>query len=141
MLVSASAIGFYGHRGDDVLTEGEPAGTDFLARLAADWESAAQAATSHTRVTLVRGGLALGAEGGVLASMTPIFKLGLGGPWGDGKEWWSWIHVDDVVRLVAESKMWYTPSDRPSRRTCSTSPGPVQMTRSACREVNCSTLA
>jgi uncharacterized protein (TIGR01777 family) len=100
VLVSASAIGFYGHRGDDVLDEGEPAGTDFLARLAADWEKAAEKASPRARVALLRGGLALGAEGGVLASMAPIFKLGLGGPWGDGQEWWSWIHVDDQVRLT-----------------------------------------
>jgi uncharacterized protein (TIGR01777 family) len=100
VLVSASAIGFYGHRGDDILDERAPAGTDFLARLAADWEAAAEGASPHTRVALLRGGLALGAEGGVLASMAPIFKLGVGGPWGDGQEWWSWIHVDDQVRLT-----------------------------------------
>jgi uncharacterized protein (TIGR01777 family) len=100
VLVSASAIGFYGHRGADVLDEHEPAGDDFLARLAADWEREAERAAARTRVVLVRGGLALGAEGGVLASMAPIFKLGLGGPWGDGQEWWSWIHVDDQVQLL-----------------------------------------
>jgi uncharacterized protein (TIGR01777 family) len=100
VLVSASAIGYYGGRGDDVLDETEPAGSDFLARLAVDWEAAALAATTRTRVTVLRGGLALGADGGVLASLIPIFKLGLGGPWGDGSEWWSWIHAHDQVRLV-----------------------------------------
>lgn len=100
VLVTASAIGYYGPRGDDVLDEREPAGSDFLARLAAEWESAAAAAAPYARVTALRGGLALGADGGVLAAMTPIFKLGLGGPWGDGLEWWSWIHVEDQVRLT-----------------------------------------
>ena len=100
VLVSASAIGYYGPRGDDILDESQPAGTDFLASLAAEWEAAAEPAQAHLRVTMLRGGLALGADGGVLAAMTPIFKLGLGGPWGDGLEWWSWIHVEDQVRLT-----------------------------------------
>ncbi len=100
VLASSSAIGYYGPRGDDVLDEQQPAGRDFLARLAAEWEVAAQRASQKTRVVVLRGGLALGADGGVLASLTPIFKLGLGGPWGDGSEWWSWIHVDDHVRLT-----------------------------------------
>jgi uncharacterized protein (TIGR01777 family) len=100
VLASASAIGYYGPRGDDMLDESEPAGSDFLARLTAEWEAAAQRASQRTRVAVLRGGLALGADGGVLAPLRPIFKLGLGGPWGDGSEWWSWIHVEDQVRLT-----------------------------------------
>ncbi len=99
-LVSASAIGYYGPRGDDIVTEDDPPGTDFLATLAAEWERTASAAEGCTRVTLVRGGLALGTGGGVLQSLLPLFKLGLGGPWGSGEQWWSWIHVDDQVRLM-----------------------------------------
>ena len=100
VLASSSAIGYYGPRGDDELDEQEPAGSDFLARLAAEWEATAQRASGRTRVALLRGGLALGADGGVLASLSPIFKLGLGGPWGDGSEWWSWVHIEDQVRLT-----------------------------------------
>lgn len=99
-LVSVSAIGYYGPRGSDIVTEDDPPGTDFLASLAADWERTARAAESTTRVTLVRGGLALGTGGGVLQSLVPLFKLGLGGPWGSGEQWWSWIHVVDQVRLM-----------------------------------------
>jgi uncharacterized protein (TIGR01777 family) len=99
-LLSASAIGYYGPRGNDVVDESQPAGTDFLARLAADWEEAARQAEGVTRVVLMRGGLALGPDGGVLEALLPMFKLGLGGPWGSGEQWWSWIHVADQVGIV-----------------------------------------
>ncbi|MDH3292077.1 MAG: TIGR01777 family oxidoreductase [Gemmatimonadota bacterium] len=98
--VSASAIGYYGPRGSDIVTENDPPGTDFLATLAAEWERTAREAETCTGVTLVRGGLALGTGGGVLDSLVPLFKLGLGGPWGNGEQWWSWIHLDDQVRLI-----------------------------------------
>ncbi|MDH3571704.1 MAG: DUF1731 domain-containing protein, partial [Gemmatimonadota bacterium] len=68
--------------------------------LAAEWERTAREAETCTGVTLVRGGLALGTGGGVLDSLVPLFKLGLGGPWGNGEQWWSWIHLDDQVRLI-----------------------------------------
>jgi len=99
-LISGSAIGYYGPRGDDVVDESEPAGDDFLARLCVEWEAAALEAADLTRVALLRTGLVLGADGGVLASLLPLFRLGLGGPWGDGTQWWSWIHVEDQVRLI-----------------------------------------
>lgn len=99
-LVSGSATGYYGPRGNDVVDESEPAGDDFLARLCAEWEAAALETSDVTRVTLLRTGLVLGADGGVLASLLPLFRLGLGGPWGDGTQWWSWIHVEDQVRLI-----------------------------------------
>jgi uncharacterized protein (TIGR01777 family) len=102
VLVSGSAIGFYGPRGDDVVDESAPAGSDFLATLAAEWEAAALEAASLVRVVLLRTGLALGRGGGVLDALTPLFKLGLGGPWGDGTQWWSWIHVEDQVRLILQ---------------------------------------
>lgn len=100
VLVSGSAIGYYGPRGDTVVDESTPAGSDFLATLAAEWEAAALEAPPTVRVVLLRTGLALGRGGGVLDALTPLFKLGLGGPWGDGTQWWSWIHVEDQVRLI-----------------------------------------
>jgi len=100
VLVSGSAIGYYGPRGDDAVDESAPAGSDFLATLAAEWEAAAVEAQPAVRVVLLRTGLALGRGGGVLDALTPLFKLGLGGPWGDGTQWWSWIHVADQVRLI-----------------------------------------
>lgn len=100
VLISGSAIGYYGPRGDDVVDESEPAGSDFLAALATEWEAAALGAPAPVRVVLLRTGLALGRGGGVLDSLAPLFKLGLGGPWGDGTQWWSWIHIEDQVRLI-----------------------------------------
>ena len=100
VLISGSAIGFYGPRGNDVVDESEPAGSDFLATLASEWEAAAFEAEPATRVVAMRGGLALGRGGGVLDALIPLFKLGLGGPWGEGTQWWSWIHVEDQVRLI-----------------------------------------
>ncbi len=98
--LSGSAIGFYGARGDDMVDETEPPGTDFLSRLVVDWEAAAREAGDRTRVALLRSGVVLGAEGGGLAPMVTLFKLGLGGPWGDGRQWWSWIHLADEVGLM-----------------------------------------
>jgi len=104
-LVSGSAIGWYGHRGDEVLDENSTAdgtaGGHFAHTLCADWEAAA--ATAHrlgSRVCLLRTGIVLGAEGGPLAAMLPPARLGAGGPMGNGRQWWSWIHIDDLVALV-----------------------------------------
>ncbi len=99
-LVSASAIGYYGDRGDAEIDESSSRGSDFLAEVAVAWEDAARAAETVTRVALVRTGLVLDRSGGVLAPLVPLFKLGLGGPWGDGSQWWSWIHVADVIGLI-----------------------------------------
>ena len=101
LLVSSSAVGYYGPRGDEMLTEADSPGDDFLGRLAADWEHAAQAAESGgTRVVLVRTGLALEADGGALKAMLLPFRLGVGGPLGKGAQYWSWIHRADWVALV-----------------------------------------
>ena len=100
VLVSGSAIGYYGPRGADVLTESAAPGRDFLATLARDWEAAALAAEDNLPVTLLRTGIVLGAGGGALAPLLPLFRLGLGGPWGNGRQWWSWIHLADAVALV-----------------------------------------
>lgn len=121
LLVSASAIGYYGPRGDDILTEDSPSGAGFLASLCREWEGAARAAERlGIRVALVRIGVVLGRGGGALAKMLPAFKLGLGGPLGSGCQWMSWIHVDDLVplfRLVMEQA--------PSGPLNATAPGPV----------------
>lgn len=101
VLVNASAVGIYGERGDDVLAEGAPPGNDFLAQLAADWEHEARKAEAlGVRVVTLRIGVVLGRDGGALKSMLPVFKLGAGGPFGSGKQWFPWVHVDDVAGLV-----------------------------------------
>jgi uncharacterized protein len=98
ILLSTSAIGYYGDRGDDLLEEQEPPGSDFLALVSRDWEREALAATAPgNRVALMRFGIVLGRHGGAMASMIPAFKLFLGGRLGSGKQWFPWIHVDDLV--------------------------------------------
>jgi uncharacterized protein (TIGR01777 family) len=100
VLVSASAIGYYGSRGDEVLTEKSAAGHDFLATVGVEWErEALRAEEFGVRVVTPRIGVVLGRLG-ALAKMLPIFRLGLGGRIGDGKHWMSWIHVDDLCRML-----------------------------------------
>jgi uncharacterized protein (TIGR01777 family) len=101
VLISASAVGYYGPRGDEIVTEADPAGRDFLARLSTAWEQEAVAAeASGTRVVLLRTGLVLERDGGALASMLWPFRLGVGGPLGYGRQYWSWIHRADWIALV-----------------------------------------
>lgn len=100
VLISASAVGYYGNRGDEVLDESASAGEDFLAHLSIEWEQAALQAQDLTRVAIVRTGMVLARGGGVLNPLLPIFKLGLGGPWGSGDQWWPWIHMADEVGLL-----------------------------------------
>jgi len=100
LLISASATGFYGDRGDETLDEDAAAGDGFLADLARDWEAAAEQARSEsTRVVPIRLGMVLG-HGAALEKMLPPFKLGLGGPMGSGRQWWPWIAMEDVVGAV-----------------------------------------
>ncbi len=100
VLVSGSAIGYYGARGDDALDEGAVAGDDFIAQMVLAWERAAREASDVTRVALIRTGMVLASDAPVIAPLVPLFKLGLGGSWDDGKGWWSWIHVADLVGLM-----------------------------------------
>lgn len=101
VLVSASAIGFYGDRGDEVLTEESKPGTDFLASLAREWEAEAlKAEALGVRVVLARFGIILARHGGALAKMLLPFKLGAGGRLGSGKQWMSWITLEDVVGII-----------------------------------------
>lgn len=101
VLVTASAIGYYGDTGDDIVNESRGAGSDFLARLCADWEAAARPAEAlGTRVVFARIGIVLARDGGALAKLTPAFRAFVGGPLGSGRQWYSWIHRDDVIGLL-----------------------------------------
>jgi uncharacterized protein (TIGR01777 family) len=100
VLVSASAVGYYGSRGDQILTEASNPASDFLARVVVDWEEAGQAAESlGIRVVRLRLGMVLG-DGGALAKMLPPFRLGVGGRLGSGHQWMAWIHLEDAVNLI-----------------------------------------
>jgi len=99
-LLNASAVGAYGDRGDTPLFETEPYGTGFLAQVSRDWEGQAQkAASKGATVAIMRFGVVLG-SGGALAVMAPAFRMFAGGPLGSGDQWFSWIHLDDLVRGV-----------------------------------------
>jgi uncharacterized protein (TIGR01777 family) len=101
VLVAASAVGYYGDRGDEPLTESSSSGTGFLATLARDWETQSLRAESlGMRVVLLRFGMILDARGGALPRMIRPFKLGLGGRLGSGRQWISWIGLEDVVRVI-----------------------------------------
>jgi uncharacterized protein len=100
-LVSASAIGYYGNRGDKLLDEQSAPGNDFVARVCVQWEAAtAPAADAGIRVARVRGGIVLGLEGGVLSRLLLPFRLGLGGRIASGRQYMSWISIDDEVRAI-----------------------------------------
>jgi uncharacterized protein (TIGR01777 family) len=102
VLVSASAVGYYGSRGDEILTESAPAADDFLGKVAASWEGEAQAAEPlGVRVARLRIGVVLGPRGGALARMLPPFRMGVGGRLGSGHQWMSWVHIDDLIGLIA----------------------------------------
>lgn len=100
-LVSASAIGYYGHRGEEPLDEDARAGEDFLAGVCADWELEAERASElGLRVVRVRSGVVLDRDGGALGKMLPAFRLGIGGPVAGGRQYISWIHRDDVIGMI-----------------------------------------
>jgi uncharacterized protein len=101
VLINASAIGYYGTSETAKFDETSPAGMDFLAQVCTAWETAAQAASADgTRVVIFRLGIVLGENGGALAKMLAPFNAFVGGPIGSGKQWFSWIHRDDVVKLI-----------------------------------------
>jgi len=102
VLLSASAIGIYGQRADEVLTEQSSPGSDFLASLCVRWENeTALAAEAGIRVVCARTGLVLSRHGGALDKLLPLFKFGLGGKLGSGAQWWSWITLEDQIRALA----------------------------------------
>jgi len=101
LFICASAVGFYGDRGDELLTEESAAGSGFAADLGREWEGASRiAAQGDIRTVNLRIGLVLSPKGGALEKMLTPFKLGLGGRLGPGTQWWSWIHVDDIVGAI-----------------------------------------
>jgi uncharacterized protein (TIGR01777 family) len=102
VLISSSAIGFYGDRGDEIIDESSDQGTGFLADICRDWEaSTAPAEVAGVRVVHIRTGIVLSRHGGALKKMLPLFKLALGGRFGSGRQWMSWITIDDEVRAIA----------------------------------------
>lgn len=122
VLISASAIGYYGHRGEDVLTEHSPAGEGFLADVCRDWEDATSpAAAKGIRVVNLRFGLILTPKGGALAKLLLPFKLGVGGKVGSGRQYWSWIAIDDVTGAMQHALV----SEEVSGPVNVTAPNPV----------------
>ncbi|MGE3683875.1 MAG: TIGR01777 family oxidoreductase [Bdellovibrionales bacterium] len=102
-LISASAIGYYGETHDQLVTETTPAGCDFLAKVCRDWETEAwalQANETASRVVQLRLGLVLSSEGGLLGRVGKLFRWGLGGRLGNGLQWLSWIHIDDLIAMI-----------------------------------------
>jgi uncharacterized protein len=101
LFVCASAIGYYGNRGDEILTEKSPSGATFLAEVSREWEAAtAPAVDAGVRTANLRTGIVLSAQGGALKQMLLPFRMGLGGKVGDGNQWWSWIDIGDFVAAV-----------------------------------------
>lgn len=100
-LVSASGVGYYGNPDDEVLDEDSPRGSTYLADVVEAWEAATEPATAGgARVVLARTAVVLSAKGGAFGRLLPLFRLGLGGKVGSGRQWWSWIALDDYVRAV-----------------------------------------
>ncbi len=123
ILLSTSAVGYYGATGDEELGESSPPGDDFLATLALDWEGeAAKAREKGVRVVITRFGVVLGRDGGALAQMVLPFRFFVGGPLGNGRQWFSWIHIEDLCR-AAHFVMTDKEIDGPVNFTA---PGPVR---------------
>ena len=100
-LCSASGAGYYGSRGDDILKEDEKTGSDFLAGVSVDWEKEAlRASAKGGRVAVMRFGVILGKNGGAMAKLIPVFKMFIGGPLGDGNQWFPWLHLDDLMAAI-----------------------------------------
>jgi uncharacterized protein len=122
VLVNASAVGYHGPRGDEELTEADPAGNDFLARVCVDWENAARAAEpSGVRVVMIRTGIVLDKEGGALAKLLTPFQWFVGGPVGSGRQWMSWVHHADLIGLY----VFALDNDRAAGPVNATAPNPV----------------
>ena len=121
-LICASAIGFYGDRGNEMLNETSPAGSGFLAGVCQEWEDAcAPARQMGIRVVNLRSGVILSSKGGALAKMLPPFKMGVGGVVGTGNQYWSWITIDDMVGIID----FCIKQERMSGPVNATTPGPV----------------
>ncbi|KAJ4838097.1 Epimerase protein SDR39U1 chloroplastic [Turnera subulata] len=103
VLVSATAVGYYGTSETQVFDERSPSGNDYLAEVCREWEGTALKVNPDVRLALIRIGVVLGKDGGALAKMIPLFMMFAGGPLGSGKQWFSWIHLDDLVNLIYEA--------------------------------------
>jgi len=122
VLVNASAVGYYGSRGDEPLSEDASPGRGFLTDVVLEWEQSALAAEPlGVRVVLLRIGVVLGRDGGALPQMSMPFRLFVGGPVASGKQWLSWIHVDDVVGMI----VWSLENSRVSGPINAVAPGPL----------------
>ncbi|HKM16291.1 MAG TPA: TIGR01777 family oxidoreductase [Marinospirillum sp.] len=122
VLLSASAVGYYGEQGEQTVTEQTKPVAGFTHDLCAAWETAALAANDlGVRVCLVRTGVVLGQGGGSLAKMLPAFRMGMGGPLGKGKHWFPWIHLDDMANIYA----WLLKTERVSGVFNASAPNPV----------------
>ena len=135
VLVNASAIGYYGARGDETLDETAGPGADFLAELVREWEAAAKQAEGLARVAILRFGIVLAAEGGALKKMLLPFRMFAGGPLGSGEQWMSWVDRDDVVRMIE----WALERDSVRGIYNATAPSPVrnrEFTRELGRALN-----
>jgi uncharacterized protein (TIGR01777 family) len=126
-LINASAVGIYGARGDELLTEESAPGSGFLASLGRDWEKEALSAAPHVRVVLLRTGIALDKEGGALPRMALPFRFFVGGPLGSGRQYVSWIHRDDWTAMIS----WALTTDALSGPLNVTAPTPVTNTEFA----------
>ena len=133
LLLSASAVGYYGFHGDEKLDEEQPPGQGFLAELARDWESEAlKANAAGIRTGILRFGVVLGHGGGALDQMIKVFRFGLGGKLGAGKQWFSWIHIQDLIRAI----LFLMNDSSASGRYNFTAPEPVrnaELTRAVAR--------
>jgi uncharacterized protein (TIGR01777 family) len=121
VFISGSAVGYYGDRGNETITEASAPGTDFLAGLAKDWEAAANDVAQLTRVALIRTGIVLDRRGGALPKMLPPFQMFVGGPLGSGTQYMPWIHKEDWVRLAS----WIVTTEAARGPLNATSPSPV----------------
>jgi len=123
VFVSASAIGFYGDSGEAIADESHPPGDGYLTDVCIEWEAEALRLQDHNvRVVCLRIGIVLGDGGGAMEKMVPLFRLGLGGRLGNGKQWMAWIHVDDLVSMI----VWAIENDSVSGPVNATAPNPVR---------------
>jgi hypothetical protein len=123
--VCASAIGYYGNRGDEILTEESQSGTGFLPDVCREWEAATHVGIAGVRVVNLRFGIVLSKTGGALKEMLRPFRLGLGGRVGSGRQWWSWIHIEDVI--AAALHCLPAGRGRPAPHMSSSVSGPVNI--------------
>jgi uncharacterized protein len=123
VLISGSAVGYYGDRGDDWIDESAPSGVGFLSDVAREWEDAAkELAEVGVRVVFLRTGIVLSKYGGALAKMLPVYRRGLGGVLGNGQQWMPWIHENDLARLI----VWLAETNQISGPVNACVPNPVR---------------